>query len=416
MGLALYQQQSMQFALAQQQWAACSGMLWPGAMSMPLVPPQADTFQMDPRGISIAAALPGKRLTASAGASVSGGAGSCQLKARWRWGAALAARPGGGPPAPSAPAGAEVLEAREVRGGPRESERAARRAPCPPRWLRRSPGAREAGGRRVGGAAVGRGPVPARGARGAERRAVGLPAAGRVPAQLRGAPAPPPAGGGVRRVFRGSILGGVQWSQPMGRIGPIPRKTAWLVSAGCQCAYRYGSLEVTPQEFPPWMLGLMRQVMPLCGLAGPEDFPNCCNLNLYEGGGNSVGWHSDDEALFQGKFSDCRIISLSLGVARRFELRLNWPEPGERATVYFLALRVSLGDGDLCTMEGMTQKHLQHRVPAETNVSGARINLGVVSVCNLRRVLSQRYASNLLQARSLSACSKQTCCAAGNVW
>jgi len=118
------------------------------------------------------------------------------------------------------------------------------------------------------------------------------------------------------------------------------------------------------------MSELMQIVMPLCGLSQPEHWPNCCNANLYEGGGMSVGWHSDDERLFQGKFMDCRIISLSLGTRRKFELRLNWPEPGDQTVQ-----RLLLGDGDLCTMEGMFQKHLQHRVPREENVVGPRINL-----------------------------------------
>ena len=30
----------------------------------------------------------------------------------------------------------------------------------------------------------------------------------------------------------------------------------------------------------------------------PEDWPDSCNLNLYTDGGMSVGWHADDEALF----------------------------------------------------------------------------------------------------------------------
>lgn len=84
----------------------------------------------------------------------------------------------------------------------------------------------------------------------------------------------------------------------------------------------------------------------------------------------SVGWHSDDESLFQGKFRDITIISLSLGVKRKFELRSNWPEAGERS------LRpLVLSKGDLMTMEGMVQKHYQHRVPREEGVDGPRINL-----------------------------------------
>jgi len=127
---------------------------------------------------------------------------------------------------------------------------------------------------------------------------------------------------------------------------------------------------VGPEEYPPWMLELMKLVMPFCGLTQVAEWPNSCNLNLYEDGGMSVGWHTDDERIFQGKFQDIRIISLSLGARRKFEVRANWPQEGE------MPLRaLSLGDGDLCTMEGMFQKHFQHRVPKEGNVRGPRINL-----------------------------------------
>jgi len=164
---------------------------------------------------------------------------------------------------------------------------------------------------------------------------------------------------------------GTDWQQPEGAHGPIPRKTAWMVDrSGCNCMYRYGSIEVPPQIYPQWMMEVMTLIMPMCGLSDPRMWPNCCNMNLYEDGGMSVGWHSDDEALFQGKFNDIRIISLSLGVRRKFELRANWPDKGEMAVRTMM-----LGDGDLCTMEGMTQKHFQHRVPKEGNVNGPRINL-----------------------------------------
>merc|ERR1712217_785630 len=151
--------------------------------------------------------------------------------------------------------------------------------------------------------------------------------------------------------------------------GPMPRKTAWMVAPNCSCAYRYGSVEVQPQMFPKWMVTLMQWVMPCCGINDPAEYPNSCNLNLYTGGDMSCGWHADDEALFQGKFRDCRIISLSLGAPRSFELRHNWPDTESRP------LTLILGDGDLCTMEGMCQKHMQHRVPREDHLLGARINL-----------------------------------------
>lgn len=173
------------------------------------------------------------------------------------------------------------------------------------------------------------------------------------------------------KVFFDTVKQGVNWDQPEGPNGPIPRKTAWMVApGGCCCVYRYGRIEVDPQIYPPWMIQLMTLIMPLTGLTDQSQWPNSCNLNLYEDGGMSVGWHSDDESLFQGKFKDIRIISFSLGVRRKFEIRANWPGEGERPIK-----TIMLGDGDLCTMEGMLQKHFQHRVPKEGNVDGERINL-----------------------------------------
>lgn len=170
------------------------------------------------------------------------------------------------------------------------------------------------------------------------------------------------------RSFFTKIKDSCEWKQPEGAFGQIPRKTCWMVKGNCKCKYRYGGLEVQPEEFPKWMIELMEVVLKPCGIA-QNDWPNSCNLNLYEDGGMTVGWHSDDERLFQGKFRDCRIISLSLGATRKFELRRNWPEDREDRVQ-----RVVLNTGDLLTMEGMFQKHFQHRVPRE-DVKEPRINL-----------------------------------------
>merc|ERR1711879_786973 len=127
------------------------------------------------------------------------------------------------------------------------------------------------------------------------------------------------------------------------------------------------------------MKELLQAIMPRCGLPEPKDWPDSCNLNLYEDGGSAVGWHADDESLFQGKFRDILIISLSLGVKRKFELRYNWPDAGEEGVQ-----SMTLASGDLMTMEGMVQKHMQHRVPKEGNVTGPRINLTWRWVCKHR--------------------------------
>eukprot|EP00438_Fugacium_kawagutii_P018235 Skav218350 [mRNA] locus=scaffold755:1221091:1228885:- [translate_table: standard] len=128
---------------------------------------------------------------------------------------------------------------------------------------------------------------------------------------------------------------------------------------------------------------MMHTIMPMCGFADPNFWPNSCNLNLYEAaredGGMSVGWHADDESLFQGNEVDVRILSLSLGARRKFELRANWPaetgEPPKSVMLSGVAWSWLLGDGDMMTMEGMTQKHFQHRVPKEARHRARRCSL-----------------------------------------
>merc|ERR1719195_288242 len=173
--------------------------------------------------------------------------------------------------------------------------------------------------------------------------------------------------------FRDRAASSTAWVQPVDpRSGePIPRKTAWMVANGCECKYRYGGVDVEPQVFPEWMVELMKVYMPLCGLIEKESWPNSCDLNLYEDGAMSVGWHADDEKLFQGKFADIRIISLSLGQTRTFELReMGMEEGADSRTKYSMRL----SNGDLCTMEGLTQRYYQHRVPKE-DAKEPRINL-----------------------------------------
>mmetsp|Transcript_120068 Transcript_120068/g.224461 ORF Transcript_120068/g.224461 Transcript_120068/m.224461 type:complete len:339 (-) Transcript_120068:71-1087(-) len=160
------------------------------------------------------------------------------------------------------------------------------------------------------------------------------------------------------------IKTGTRWLQPSGRWGPLPLKTAWIAQAPCSCTYRYGGAEVAPDNFPQWMEEVLSVCMPLCGLHAREAWPNSCNLNLYVDGQHSVGWHADNESLFQGKVRDMRVISLSLGQSRKFELRC-----GKAFH------RLNLDSGDLCTMEGLTQKHFLHRVPKENGCKRPRINL-----------------------------------------
>jgi len=157
----------------------------------------------------------------------------------------------------------------------------------------------------------------------------------------------------------------VHWA-PWEVLPDTPRKVAWFVSADyADTPYRYSGLEYTANVFPPWMEEIRKDVCHLCGIP-PEEYPNSCNVNLYEDQSGEVGWHSDDEVMFQSITSDTRIISFSLGAARDFCWRL-------QGTTESLGC-VPLGDGDVMTMEGLFQKHYKHSVPASAVPCGPRIN------------------------------------------
>eukprot|EP00927_Polykrikos_kofoidii_P025866 TRINITY_DN23179_c0_g1_i1.p1 TRINITY_DN23179_c0_g1~~TRINITY_DN23179_c0_g1_i1.p1 ORF type:complete len:792 (+),score=118.19 TRINITY_DN23179_c0_g1_i1:94-2469(+) len=167
-----------------------------------------------------------------------------------------------------------------------------------------------------------------------------------------------------------AALGSPLWCRLEGNSGPVARQTLWTVREPCSCIYRYGGLQVQPGEFPPWVDEAMQICMPLCGLTDKDFWPDSCNLNLYEDGRDSLAWHADDEPLFTvpGKQSDCLIISLSLGANRNFCLKSR-SSPRDEFTV-------RLGAGDLCTMEGLTQKHYVHCVPRDYGRNtGPRVNM-----------------------------------------
>lgn len=144
----------------------------------------------------------------------------------------------------------------------------------------------------------------------------------------------------------------------------LPRSAAWLTAEGCKCSYEYAGLRFMPMPMSDWFLEITRAV---CRSIGLQEVPNSCNANLYQTGLQTVSWHSDDEPLFDATNRDALIVSLSLGAARKFELRPK-DDPFQETSVL-------LEDGDLCLMEGLCQKHYRHRVPPEAEVHAPRINL-----------------------------------------
>lgn len=147
----------------------------------------------------------------------------------------------------------------------------------------------------------------------------------------------------------------------------VPRKVAWYVDPEfAHVPYCYTGLEYPATVFPPWMEEIRREVCSLCGIP-PEEYPNSCNVNLYPNHEGEVGWHADDEVMFQSLGGDTRIISFSLGAARDFCWRLQGTQEQVGCA--------PLGNGDIMTMEGLFQKHYKHSVPASDTPSGKRINM-----------------------------------------
>jgi len=157
----------------------------------------------------------------------------------------------------------------------------------------------------------------------------------------------------------------ITWDQPLVGKRRLPRSAAWLTLDRCSCTYNYGRTSWPALPMEKWFLDITDSVCKACGLT---ERPNCCNANFYKDGDQLVGWHADDEPLFAATQQDALIVSLSLGAPRTFELLANG-EDNQNVS------RVVLQNGDLCSMEGLMQKHYRHRVPPESHVQQPRINL-----------------------------------------
>ncbi|MGF6963280.1 alkylated DNA repair dioxygenase AlkB [Paraburkholderia sp. WC7.3g] len=156
------------------------------------------------------------------------------------------------------------------------------------------------------------------------------------------------------------LIDEVQWRQemigtPAGRVA-LPRLTAWQGER--DAVYVYSGIRNVPQVWTPAVAELKSAVEATSGARF-----NSVLLNRYRSGADSMGWHADREPELGGQ---PLIASVSLGVARRFDLRHN------RSGV---VQSFSLKGGSLLVMKGDTQAQWRHRVPKEPRVSGERINL-----------------------------------------
>jgi alkylated DNA repair dioxygenase AlkB len=142
-----------------------------------------------------------------------------------------------------------------------------------------------------------------------------------------------------------------------GRAIDSPRLSCWIGDAGA--SYVYSGSRFEPRPWPVALSALREEVSQAAG----ANF-NSVLANLYRDGGDSMGWHSDNEPELGTRPV---IASLSLGAVRRFAFK---PRHGDGKP-----LVLSLPHGSLLLMRGDTQKNYRHALPKTAKPVGERINL-----------------------------------------
>jgi alkylated DNA repair dioxygenase AlkB len=141
----------------------------------------------------------------------------------------------------------------------------------------------------------------------------------------------------------------------MGRRVALPRLTAWYG----EVAYAYSGIRNAPAAWTDELLEI-KAIAESCA----ETSFNSVLANLYRNGRDSVSWHADDEPSM-GEFPV--IASISLGAARRFQLR----HKRERT----VRVAIDLPHGSCLVMAGATQQHWLHQLPKTARAVGPRVNL-----------------------------------------
>ena len=141
-----------------------------------------------------------------------------------------------------------------------------------------------------------------------------------------------------------------------GRTMPVPRLSAWHGDPGA--VYRYSGVRLSPRPWTPLLTAIREVAQELAGAPF-----NSVLLNLYRQGGDSVGWHSDDEPELG---PEPVIASVSLGAPRRFELEHKRSRRREA---------LELPPGSILVMAGATQHRWRHRLPKTRAPVGPRVNL-----------------------------------------
>jgi alkylated DNA repair dioxygenase AlkB len=154
----------------------------------------------------------------------------------------------------------------------------------------------------------------------------------------------------------------IHWRQEQikmyGKSFPVPRLTAWFGDDGMD--YSYSGIKCNPL---PWTRTLLSMKQKIEALISGVIF-NSVLLNKYRNGNDKVSWHSDDEMELG---VNPVIASISLGAARRFDLR--------HKDDFKNKIQLTLTNGSLIIMKGALQHNWQHQIPVQKMISGERVNL-----------------------------------------
>ena len=150
-----------------------------------------------------------------------------------------------------------------------------------------------------------------------------------------------------------------------GRRFVVPRLQAWYADDGVH--YRYSDNKLESHTWMEPLLSIKQDVERYSG----HPF-NSVLLTYYRHGNDHVNWHADDEP----ELGEAPVIaSLSLGASREFHYR---HKQGEASG------KLALHNGELLVMQPLFQRHWEHRIPAQSEISEPRINL------TFRQVVTRR--------------------------
>ncbi len=150
---------------------------------------------------------------------------------------------------------------------------------------------------------------------------------------------------------------------------PEPRDVIFISGAGIR---PYSYKKITPST-KSWTVPLAtardlakRAFFQATGIAAPF---NCCLVNRYLGGLDSIGWHSDSKDRL---LPSCASLTFSLGVTRTYYLR----RARSPKTIRERKFGFTLISGSACVFYGpLVQHRWVHSVPKEPLVEGVRYSL-----------------------------------------